>query len=41
MTEQVLQIFYSFAQGYDNRVLTTRTESFAGEDYRLKIDNRS
>jgi hypothetical protein len=30
---------YSFAQGYDTRVLTTRTESFAGEDYRLKIDD--
>ena len=31
---------YSYAQGYDGRTaLTIRTESFSGEDYRLKIDN--
>jgi len=30
---------FSRAQGYDNRVLTTRTESFQGETYRLKINN--
>jgi hypothetical protein len=30
---------YTRAQGYDNRLLTTRTESFFGEDYRLRINN--
>lgn len=30
---------YTRAQGFDSRVLTTRTESFAGEDFRLRINN--